>query len=320
MPAEREQTGDHAPFYQTLTDHGLTLVRDRSTTLQINVGFECNQVCRHCHLEAGPHRNEMMDQPTMQQVVDLAASHAFDLIDITGGAPELHPLISDFIANLSRLTPQLILRSNLTALAEQGMPLMSFLKTNNVNLVASFPSLNEIQTEAIRGVGVFKKSISAVQRLNSLGFGCPDGSGPTLDMVVNPSGAFLPPSQSSTEKRYRQVLKEKWGLFFNQLFSFANVPLGRFKSWLIDSGNYDAYMRRLIAAFNPCALDGVMCRNLISVAWDGFLYDCDFNLAADLPLASKQTHITDIQSLPGPGDPIAIGDHCYTCTAGTGFT
>jgi radical SAM/Cys-rich protein len=320
MPATINQTGNQVPFYQTLTDNGLTLVREETTTLQINVGLLCNQICRHCHLDAGPHRNEMMDQRTMRQIVDFASSNSFDLIDITGGAPELHPLLPEFITTLAKLTPRLALRSNLTVLADKGMPLMSALKTNSVNLVVSFPSLNEVQTESIRGTGVFEKSITALQQLNGLGFGRPDNNGPNLDIVVNPSGAFLPPSQSGTEKRYHQVLKDKWDIFFNHLFTFANVPLGRFKTWLVESGNYDAYMQRLTASFNPCALDGVMCRSLISVSWDGQLYDCDFNQAAGLPLATRKTHITDIQSLPKPGNPIAIGDHCYTCVAGSGFT
>lgn len=306
-------------FYQTLLEKGLRLERKMTTVLQINVGLKCNQVCKHCHLEAGPQRTEMMARKTMDDIIAFAGAHEFEIIDITGGAPELHPDLPYLIDGLTECAPRRILRSNLTVLAQKGDAFADFLASRKVTVAVSFPSLNVAQTEAIRGKNIFQNSIRALQALNAHGYG-ESGTGLELDIVVNPSGAVLPSPQAATEKRYRQVLKDKWGIRFNTLLCFANVPLGRFRSWLKRSGNYEAYVSRLAGAFNPAALENVMCRNLISVAWDGCLYDCDFNQAAALPLSNKRTHIADIKALPKLGDPIAVGDHCYTCTAGAGFT
>ena len=304
------------PFAQTLANHGLTLLRANTTTLQVNVGFLCNQVCRHCHLDAGPARKEMMSRETMDQVVAFAKRGEFDLIDITGGAPELHPDLGVFIRALSPLAPKTVLRSNLTALYQKGAPLMNLLKECNTDIVVSFPSLNEVQTESIRGKGCFNTSIEALKQLNSLGF----GKERCLDLVVNPTGAFLPPSQEQLEKRFRKILDRKWGITFDSVFSFANVPLGRFRSWLIQSNNIQKYMEKLIAAFNPCALEGLMCRTLISVSWNGYLFDCDFNQASGHFMGHRRLHISQIEKPPAPGNLIATNDHCYTCTAGSGFT
>jgi radical SAM/Cys-rich protein len=306
-------------FSETLANHGLSLEREEIITLQVNIGLKCNQTCAHCHLDAGPDRKEMMSQETMDQVVQLARSRDFGAIDITGGAPELHPNLPAFIEKLSRLKSETMLRSNLSVLAGKGTPLMEHLKRHRVHIVASFPSLNESQAEAIRGTGVFKTSIDTLRKLNELGYGKP-GSELKLDLVVNPAGAFLPPSQKSLEKQFKRTLESKWGIHFNQLFSFANVPLGRYKSWLKNSGNYEKYMDKLITSFNPSAVGGLMCRSLISVSWDGFLYDCDFNQAAGLYQGNRKIHITEINSLPPRGEPVATGSHCFTCTAGAGFT
>jgi radical SAM/Cys-rich protein len=175
------------------------------------------------------------------------------------------------------------------------------------------------QTEAQRGSDVFRQSIAALKKLNSVGYGH-ERSGLELNLISNPAGAFLPPSQAHAEERFREVLGRKWGIVFNNLFNFANVPLGRFRRWLQDSGNLETYMERLVAGFNPCAVEGVMCRTLISVDWSGFLYDCDFNLARGIPLGGHHRHIRDMQGAPETGSPIALADHCYTCTAGAGFT
>jgi radical SAM/Cys-rich protein len=308
------------PFRQTLAKHGLSLTRVKTSTLQVNVGLLCNQACRHCHLEAGPNSKKLMTRETMGQVVDLARRFPFEAIDITGGAPEMNPNLVEMIERFSALTPHLMLRSNLSALAhEEQDHLTELCKQKRVVIVASFPSLNEAQAESQRGKGVFQDSIDVLKKLNSMGYGKP-GSGLELNLVSNPTGAFLPSSQEQMEKRFYQVLEKKWGIVFNNLFTFANVPLGRFRRWLEKSGNLDKYLQKLATSFNPCAIEGLMCRSLISVSWDGYLFDCDFNQAAALHLGGKKTHISKLKELPKPGEPIAISYHCYTCTAGSGFT
>ncbi len=308
------------PFARILAEHGLDFKRAKTTCLQINTGLVCNQSCAHCHLEAGPFRGESMDLTTARQVIDYASKNRFEIIDITGGAPELNPHIAMLIAGLGRYTPRLMFRSNLSALNNgQNDDLMALLRDNRAVIVASLPSLNQSQTDSQRGNRVFAGSIEALQKLNSLGYG-KDGSKLELDLVSNPTGAFLPPSQEQAAKRYRQTLHRKWGVTFNNFYCFANVPLGRFSKWLKKSGNLDSYLEQLAVAFNPCAAGGVMCKSLISVSWDGSLYDCDFNLAAGLPMNRRKTHISDMQGRPLPGTPINFGDHCYACMAGTGFT
>ena len=308
------------PFGQALANQALRLERGRTTTLQINVGLLCNQSCRHCHLSAGPHRPESMSALTAEAVVAYAERSRFDAIDITGGAPELNPHIETMIRNLSDLAPRLMIRSNLSALEGQNRgEMMGLLKDHRVVIVASFPSYNEGQADSQRGRGVFQTSIDTLKKLNALGYG-QDGTGLELNLVSNPTGAFLPTPQGQMEQRFREVLKKRWGIVFNHLYSFANVPLGRFRQWLLKSGNLDSYLQRLASRFNPCALDGLMCRTLVSVSWDGTLYDCDFNLARDLPMGGKRTHVSSMEGPPEPGNPIAVGDHCYTCTAGAGFT
>jgi len=310
---------DMFDFYQTLKQHGLTIKKDKVTTLQINTGLFCNQTCRHCHLDAGPERTEMMTAKTIDQVVELAGSVSFQTIDITGGAPELHPLLGSIIRRLRPFCTSLIVRSNLTALSQKGAPLMTLFKDKQVVIAASFPSLNEIQVESVRGKGSFHQSINTLKTLNSIGYG-KEGSGLELNLVVNPPGAFLPPSQVGVEKRFHKILYDKWGIVFNRLFSFANVPLGRFQSWLVQSGNYENYIKKLTDTFNPCTIAGLMCRNILSVSWDGYLFDCDFNQAQGLFMGEKKMHVSEIKDLPNPGSIVAVGNHCYTCTAGSGFT
>ncbi len=307
-------------FRHNLERRGLVLERDRCTTLQINVGLLCNQTCKHCHLDAGPNRREIMAEKTVREVVDLASGFHFETIDITGGAPEMNPHIQTLISKLAPLTRKLILRSNLTAIAENKQEeLLELCRVKQVAIVASFPSLNEAQAESQRGRGTFAKSLATFSRLNTLGYGKKD-TGLELNLVSNPTGAFLPSSQAQIEKRFRQVLEQKWNLFFNNLFTFANIPLGRFRNWLERTGNLDDYLLKLADGFNPCAIEGLMCRSLISVSWDGYLYDCDFNQALHLYMGGRKTHITELDKIPGPGDPIAVSEHCYTCTAGSGFT
>jgi radical SAM/Cys-rich protein len=308
------------PFGQTLAKHGLNLTREKVSTLQINVGLLCNQTCRHCHLEAGPNSEKIMSAETVDEVVSLAQRFRFEVVDITGGAPEMNPNLVDMIERLSGNTSRLMLRSNLTALANgERDHLIEVCEERRVVIVASFPSLNEAQAESQRGRGTFQESIAVLGKLNSLGYGQPD-SGLELNLVSNPTGAFLPSSQDQLERRFCQVLINKWGIVFNNLFTFANVPLGRFRRWLEQSGNLEGYLQKLATSFNPCAIEGLMCQSLISVSWDGYVFDCDFNQAADLYMGGKKTHISDLKDLPKPGEPIAASYHCYTCTAGAGFT
>jgi len=308
------------PFSETLSHHGLALTRTRTTTLQVNVGRLCNLACRHCHLEAGPNRTEIMTRETMDQVVALATRHSFACIDITGGAPEMNPGITELIAGLRPHAPRLLLRSNLVAMGEEEREgLLALCARQGVVMVASFPALNEAQADSQRGDGVFQASLAVLRRLNGVGYG-QEGSGLELDLVVNPAGAFMPAAQLELEARFHELLDRRWGVRFNHLFTFVNVPLGRFKAWLTRSGNFEAYMTRLAASFNPCALTGVMCRGLISVGWDGLLHDCDFNQAINLGLAGGRHHVSELLELPREGAAIAVSDHCYACTAGAGFT
>ncbi len=309
----------HNTFIKTLSKNNVILERERATTLQINTGLLCDRQCAHCHLSAGPERKELMSRETMKQIVDFASTGHFAVIDITGGAPELNPNLPFLIESLMPLETGIMLRSNLSALKNKGKPLMDFLRENRINIVTSFPSLNELQTESIRGKGSFSTGIETLKMLNALGYGLPD-SGLVLDLVVNPSGAFLPPSQKSLEKRFKATLEQKWDIRFNRLFCFANAPLGRFRSWLQESQNFEGYMQKLLTAFNPSAAGGLMCRTLLSVSWDGYLFDCDFNQAARLFMGNRKTHITELTEPPAPGSSIAVGEHCFTCTAGTGFT
>lgn len=308
------------PFNLTLSSHKLKLKRDLTHTLQINVGLLCNQHCQHCHLDAGPDRKENMTPETMQAVMDYARRCRFEIIDVTGGAPELNPDIIELIELAATRTPRLMFRSNLSALnSSKRSELRQVLADNQVVVVASFPSLNVSQTEAQRGRGIFDISIQALQKLNQLGYG-QDDSGLELNLVSNPSGAFLPPDQVRTAKRFRRMLMEKWGIAFNNLYSFANVPLGRYRNWLIQSGNLAGYMEKLASSFNPCAVADVMCRSMVSVSWDGYLYDCDFNLARGLYMGGHKIHVSEMESYPEAGSTVATADHCYACTAGSGFT
>jgi radical SAM/Cys-rich protein len=308
------------PFAERLKQNGFVLRRDATLTHQVNVGRIFNQACRHCHLEAGPLRREIMSRRTMDAVASYAARGRFACIDITGGAPEMVPGLEGFLRTLASLAGKLMLRSNLTAIAEEGRRhLIDVCRELGVSLVASFPSTSSSQTDSQRGAGVWEKSIAMLRELNGLGFGSLEG-GPELNLVVNPAGAFMPAGQCQLEKKYRTDLARRWGVSFTNLYSFANMPLGRFSTWLRKSDNFDKYMEKLSAAFNTDTLPGLMCRSLVSVSWDGFLYDCDFNQAADLPLGTDRVHVDNMTAAPPPGLAIAVADHCYACTAGAGFT
>jgi radical SAM/Cys-rich protein len=309
-----------ASFLTTLASHDLELTRDVTATLQINTGLLCNQACRHCHLEAGPNRTELMGPETIEQVVGYAQRGGFQTVDVTGGAPEMNPHLCDLIEDIAPFAARLMLRSNLTALVDRPSDgLIELAARRGVVIVASLPASNASQTDSQRGKGVWEKSLEALRMLNAVGYGV-EGSGLELDFVANPTGAFLPPSQEQAEKKFKGDLDRRWGIVFNRLYTFGNAPLGRFRKWLDETGNLDRYMECLVQAFNPCTIDGLMCRTLVSVAWDGYLYDCDFNLAQGLHLGGRKTHVSEMTGPPEPGTHIAAGDHCYACTAGSGFT
>jgi radical SAM/Cys-rich protein len=308
------------PFASCLNRHGLHLWRNETTTLQINIGLHCHQFCRHCHQEASPDRKEIMDEKTIREVVFFAQQGRFRTIDITGGAPELHPHLIHMIQELAPLTPRLMLRTNLVSLADpKQAELIEICRALRVVLLASFPSLDPLQMEFQRGNGVFNKSIASLKYLNSLGYGREE-SDLELNLVSNPTEASLPISQEAIEEKYRVHLLKNWQITFHHLFSFTNVPLGRFRQWLKESQNLENYLRTLVEKFNPTTVSGLMCRSLLSVSWEGYLYDCDFNLAHGLPFNGRKTHITEIKELPPPGTPIAFSEHCYACTAQSGFT
>lgn len=324
LPGEKAfpppEQGWSKPFRTTLIEQGLSLVRDRTTILQINVGLLCNQACRHCHLEAGPHRREMMDFQTIEDVIAYARKGGFSVADITGGAPELNPHLTRLISGVAPHLKKIMVRSNLTALTDgHQTALLEFFREQRVAVIASFPSLQSGQTDTQRGPGVFQASLNALRQLNDLGYGRAD-NGLELDLVSNPSGAFLPPSQAEAEKRFRKELKSRWDLDFNHLYVFANVPLGRYRDWLDRSGNLQRYQEKLASGFNPATLAGVMCRSLVSVSWNGHLYDCDFNLALDLPYSGRKIQVLEMDGPPPAGTPIQVGDHCYACTNGSGFS
>lgn len=308
------------PFAQLLRDQGLVLARSAPRVIQINVGLICDLACRHCHLEAGPKRSEIMTRTTMDQVVALVQRTGPEMVDITGGAPELVPDLEYLLRQLSATTQRVMLRSNLTALADSAQQkLLELCVEKRIVLVVSFPSLSASQADSQRGGGVHEQSLEMLRRLNRLGYGQID-SGLELNLVSNPSGAFLPVDQLAQERRFKKNLERRWGIVFNHLFTFANMPLGRFRKWLESSANYESYLGQLKARFNPDTLSGLMCRNLVSISWDGYLYDCDFNQAADICLGSYKTHVTEVDRLPVEGETIATGEHCFACTAGSGFT
>ncbi|GAM09600.1 cyclic pyranopterin monophosphate synthase [Geobacter sp. OR-1] len=307
-------------FSSCLASHGLALTRDRATTLQINVGLNCNLACRHCHHSAGPGRHEVMGTETMKAVTAYAARVAFDTVDVTGGAPELVPGIAEFIAELARSTKRVLFRTNLVALHDHcDAALVERFAALGVTLFASLPSINAGQADSQRGSGVFETSVAMLRRLNGAGYGVA-GSGLELNLVANPSGAFLPAAQQAAERRFRQELARRYGVAFSSLFTFANVPLGRFREWLAASGNLGDYLEKLAAGFNPCTVPGLMCRRQAVIDWRGYLFDCDFNLAAGLPLGGSPIHVSELNGPPPAGIAVPTGDYCYACTAGAGFT
>ncbi|TAN08243.1 MAG: radical SAM/Cys-rich domain protein [Rhodanobacteraceae bacterium] len=311
---------DRPSFAETLRTHGLHLPRTRLEILQVNVGKLCDLACSHCHVEAGPNRTEIMQAATVARILELLAGAAsVHTVDLTGGAPELNPHFRELVRGARALGKKVIDRCNLTVLFRPGQKdTAEFLAVQGVNVVASLPCYSKANVEKQRGLHVFQPSIDALQMLNALGYGRAH-SGLELDLVYNPTGASLPPSQASLEATYRHELAERFGIVFNKLFTITNMPIKRFLHLLEREGRYDSYMQTLLDAFNPRAALGVMCRNLLSVDWRGKLYDCDFNQALELPQGGKRRSIWDIAALTDvERDPIAFGDHCFGCTAGAG--
>lgn len=288
-------------------------------TFQVNVGKMCNQVCKHCHVDAGPDRKEIMTRETMVLCLDALARTDAPIVDITGGAPEMNPDFRWLVDRVRDLGRHVVDRSNLTILMTTGYEdLPEFLADRRVEVTASLPYYLEKQTDAQRGDHVFEKSIRALQRLNELGYGNP-GSGLVLNLVFNPVGAWLPPKQAAVEADFKRELKQRFGIVFNKLYAVTNLPISRFLEFLVDSGNYTAYMAKLAAAFNPEAARSVMCRTTLSIGWDGRLFDCDFNQMLDMSLNSGlPDHIRDFDPEKISARKIQTGNHCYGCTAGAG--
>lgn len=286
--------------------------------LQVNLGFRCNQQCRHCHVSASPSRTEMMSWPTMARVVAAAKSAGCELVDLTGGAPELNPDFRRFVAALREEGLNVQVRTNLTVLLLPAMrDLPSFFRDHQVRLVGSLPCYLEQNVQAQRGEGVYTKSIEAIGILNSLGYGI-DQSLP-LDLVYNPGGPFLPPDQSELESAYRTELAERWGIHFSRLLTITNMPIGKFRSELLAEDREANYLALLQKAFNPATLDGLMCRHQVSIGWDGTLYDCDFNLALGFAVNhGVPDHIDRFDASALASRRIVTGEHCTGCTAGQG--
>lgn len=289
--------------------------------LQVNVGYRCNMSCRHCHVSAGPDRKQEMDRDTVEAVLRTLEDAAIDNLDITGGAPELNPFFRYLIKSAVHSGVHVTVRSNLTVFSEKGMEdLADFYADNSVEIVASLPCYTADNVDSIRGSGTFVKSMNAIIKLNSLGY-AGDGSARKLNLVYNPAGDFLAPSQGALESDYRRVLLDRHGVSFNALYTFANMPVGRFRENIAACGRLGGYMEKLESAFNPSTLDGLMCRRLINVGWDGGLYDCDFNQMLGLSLEDGLPRtIWDFDLSRISGRRIAVADHCYGCTAGQGST
>lgn len=292
----------------------------RTEIFQVNVGKMCNQVCQHCHVDAGPDRKEIMTRETMQQCLDALEGSSITTVDLTGGAPEMNPDFRWFVEELSKLGKQIIVRCNLTIIVanKKYHDLPEFFKKHNIQVVSSLPYFSAKRTDSQRGDGVFDSSIRALKMLNAVGYGV-EGSGLTLDLVYNPSGAFLPGDQMTLENQFRDKLRSGWEIQFNSLLAITNLPVSRFLEYLIKTDRYQDYMEELVNAFNPAAAAGVMCRNTVSIGWDGYLYDCDFNQMLELKLSGDAPkHIKDWNMEKIDGREIILNQHCYGCTAGAG--
>ncbi|HSN08665.1 MAG TPA: arsenosugar biosynthesis radical SAM (seleno)protein ArsS [Hanamia sp.] len=309
------------PFDKKLATSGLYPLKPTSIEIfQVNIGKMCNQTCKHCHVDAGPDRPEIMTKEIMQQCLDvLKKNPELSTIDITGGAPEMNPNFKWFVEEIKKLNGHIIVRCNLTIILsnKQYKSLPKFYKENAIEVVCSLPFYTQNRTDRQRGNGVFETSIKALKMLNDEGYG-KENNGLILNLVYNPAGAFLPPSQSALELEYKEALLKNYGIHFNNLFTITNLPVSRFLDYLLKSGNYEMYMEKLVSAYNPLAAANIMCRNTISVGWDGYLYDCDFNQMLELKVNSQSNHISNFSLNELNNRSIITGQHCYGCTAGAG--
>ncbi len=313
VPVERS-------FEEALEGAGLLPLRATSIDVfQVNVGRKCNQTCRHCHVDAGPDRTEMMPDAVVDRCLEIIEGTAIPTVDITGGAPELHRRWREIVVRARAAGKHVMDRCNLTiTLLPNYSYLPEFFAEHGVHLVASLPHYRQKGTDTQRGGGVFDESIAALRRLNALGYGKP-GTGLLLDLVTNPVGTFLPGSQTALEQEWKRQMVRLYGVEFSSLYTITNMPISRFLEFLEDSGQTEAYLERLVTAFNPAAAAGVMCRNTLSVGWDGTLYDCDFNQMLELPVdppAPRTLFDFDLEALARRE--IVLGPHCFGCTAGAG--
>lgn len=314
-------------FSGMLRERSVDLTPLPLATLQLNVTKLCNQTCVHCHVDAGPRRRESMPRDVLEQCLAiLAKTDSIENLDITGGAPELHPDFRELVTRARQLGKHVMVRHNLTVTLdphprtlESMAYLPDFFTEHRVEVISSLPYYQEFFTDKQRGSGVFQKSMTSLKLLNDKGFGVP-GTGLALNLVYNPVGAFLPAAQADLERDYKKELFSRFGIQFNQLFAIANLPIHRFKAQLLKAGGYEAYMEKLMAAFNPKAAEGVMCRNVLSVAWDGKLYDCDFNqmLAMQIDHQGQGATVFDFDAAALATRTIKVGPHCFGCTAGAG--
>ncbi|MGJ8651967.1 MAG: arsenosugar biosynthesis radical SAM (seleno)protein ArsS [Opitutaceae bacterium] len=306
-------------FKTTLSEHGLSLERQAPRVLQINTGKICNLTCVHCHVNAGPRRKEIITRETMDRILEWLRETEIKVVDLTGGTPEMIPDFRYFVESIRAMGREVMDRCNLTILNEPGYEwVANFHAEQGVHIVASMPCYCPENVNAQRGDGVFDSSIQALQALNRLGY----GTDPKLkiDLVYNPNGATLPPEQSELEADYKRELKTHFGIVFNQLFAITNMPIARFTSYLKRQGSYADYMQLLLDNFNPASIDGLMCRDTISVGWEGDLFDCDFNQQLNMQHGSKAApeHLWDLDLSDWATRPIQVGSHCYGCTAGQG--
>ncbi len=308
------------PFAKKLESLGYVGLRAEDVRiLQVNLGWRCNQSCKHCHLRAGPARPEQMDKDTIDAVIRAVERFAIPVVDLTGGAPEINPHFEYLVECLARTGAHIIDRCNLTILLEPGKEhLPEFFRAHRVELVCSLPYYQEDMVDRLRGLGVFQKSLEALRRLNDLGYGEED-SELILNLMYNPSGAYFPAPQQQLEDLFRRELARRYDIRFHRLYTLLNMPIGRFQEFLERSNNYERYMTKLVGSFNSATVPGLMCRHLISVSWEGTLYDCDFNQALNLPVENGLPHhIRDFDLKALRNRRIRLDEHCYGCTAGGG--